>query len=483
MKRAAQVLPAGFIRRLSKLVPPDIAESSISSFLHPRIVTFRLNALRAQQVLDAADLSRALGVPVTSFPPFAPNCFAVDPAFRNDVTTSPLHKAGNLYVATASSFLPPLALHPPINANVIDAASAPGGKTIHLADIISCASARIRSSKPDPAAPMSRTPQPAVDAAETSQTGAPNVPPTSRPRQVSLHATTTKSLPPATKRILAIERDPRRHATLASRVAACGAAAVVSTHCADSITVLRSMAVPPHPVPVAHGSDAAAHGVSAVTQEGFAVDHGPFSAPQDRFAVTHILADAPCSGDALLTADNDYDVRQWADGGYAALVAIQTSMLAAAVEAVAPGGMVVYSTCTLNPQECEGVVSAVVRGGGASGGGGGGAGGRGGGGGGGTARGEVRGPKLKAVCEVVPFDQTDVGVAISAARAAVAAGGAAVRGGRSGGVAVDVLLPTLLPGVTSWEGVRYDPSVAGTVRVAPSRAYAPFYVAVIRRVL
>jgi 16S rRNA (cytosine967-C5)-methyltransferase len=68
----------------------------------------------------------------------------------------------------------------------------------------------------------------------------------------------------------------------------------------------------------------------------------------DRF--DRALVDAPCSGLGVLAQRPDL---RWRAN---ALPELQLALLRAAAERVRPGGTIVYSVCTLNPDECEAVV-------------------------------------------------------------------------------------------------------------------------------
>ena len=72
-----------------------------------------------------------------------------------------------------------------------------------------------------------------------------------------------------------------------------------------------------------------------------------------------ILVDAPCSG--LGTIRRDPDVR-WRRGeaDLASLATAQSEMLAHLADAVRPGGRLVYSTCSSEPEENEAVVEAFL---------------------------------------------------------------------------------------------------------------------------
>jgi 16S rRNA (cytosine967-C5)-methyltransferase len=72
-----------------------------------------------------------------------------------------------------------------------------------------------------------------------------------------------------------------------------------------------------------------------------------------------ILCDVPCSGTGTLAGNPEIrhrlkveELTRQADR--------QKALLAGALKRLAPGGRLVYSTCSLEPEECEGVVEAVV---------------------------------------------------------------------------------------------------------------------------
>ena len=87
----------------------------------------------------------------------------------------------------------------------------------------------------------------------------------------------------------------------------------------------------------------AADASAAVT---FELDDAPF----DR-----VLVDAPCSGLGALRRNPDARWRVQPDA-IAQLAAVQRSILAASAKRLRPGGTLVYSTCTLSPEENDDVV-------------------------------------------------------------------------------------------------------------------------------
>lgn len=72
-----------------------------------------------------------------------------------------------------------------------------------------------------------------------------------------------------------------------------------------------------------------------------------------------VLCDVPCSG--LGTLAKKPDVRYKTLAGLPQLVALQRAILENGARYVKPGGRLVYSTCTLNPDENSGVVSDFLR--------------------------------------------------------------------------------------------------------------------------
>ena len=80
----------------------------------------------------------------------------------------------------------------------------------------------------------------------------------------------------------------------------------------------------------------------------------PFSRPFDC-----VLVDAPCSGLGILRRDPDIRWRR-REEDLAPLAASQLVMLRHAAAAVAPGGRLIYATCSSEPEENEAVASAFL---------------------------------------------------------------------------------------------------------------------------
>ncbi len=93
-------------------------------------------------------------------------------------------------------------------------------------------------------------------------------------------------------------------------------------------------------------------GLSAETVTADAAQWRP-PAPVDA-----VLLDAPCSGTGTLRRHPDI-ARLKDPGDIAALAALQDRLLAAAVEMTAPGGILVYAVCSLQPEEGPARIAAL----------------------------------------------------------------------------------------------------------------------------
>ena len=91
------------------------------------------------------------------------------------------------------------------------------------------------------------------------------------------------------------------------------------------------------------------------------VEHGDAAVARTDAPFDRVLVDPPCSG--LGTLQSRPDIR-WRSSPWdlATLSAIQTAILAAGAAATAPGGVLVYSVCTITRAEGEGVIGGFLAG-------------------------------------------------------------------------------------------------------------------------
>ena len=73
-----------------------------------------------------------------------------------------------------------------------------------------------------------------------------------------------------------------------------------------------------------------------------------------------ILIDAPCSGEGMFRKDKKM-VKAWEEHGPAFFAKIQRSIVTQAARMLKPGGMMLYSTCTFDPEENEGTIEYLMQ--------------------------------------------------------------------------------------------------------------------------
>lgn len=74
-----------------------------------------------------------------------------------------------------------------------------------------------------------------------------------------------------------------------------------------------------------------------------------------------ILLDAPCSGEGLMNYTRDKDFATWSVAQIQRLNSLQKQIVLQAWQLLKPGGTLVYSTCTMAPEENEAVMDYLLR--------------------------------------------------------------------------------------------------------------------------
>lgn len=158
-----------------------------------------------------------------------------------------------------------------------------------------------------------------------------------------------------------------------------------------------------------HGAD----GVRVYLQDGTKV----WRYRPDHF--DRVLIDAPCSSEGRFQADDPDSMAYWSPRKVKEMVRKQRRLLFSALRAVRPGGVVVYSTCALSPEENEGVIQS----------------------------------QLDAFEGQVTIEP----------------------------IAWPPDLPERIPALTSWKKTEFDPGMAGCLRILPSERMEGFFVCRLRR--
>lgn len=73
-----------------------------------------------------------------------------------------------------------------------------------------------------------------------------------------------------------------------------------------------------------------------------------------------ILIDAPCSGEGMFRKDKKM-VKAWEEHGPEFFAKLQRSIVVQAARMLKPGGMMLYSTCTFDPEENEGTIAYLME--------------------------------------------------------------------------------------------------------------------------
>lgn len=81
--------------------------------------------------------------------------------------------------------------------------------------------------------------------------------------------------------------------------------------------------------------------------------------PEESF--DKILLDAPCSGEGMMSLADDKSFDSWSVAHIKRLQQLQKRLIAQAWRLLKPGGTLVYSTCTIAPDENEAVVDYLLR--------------------------------------------------------------------------------------------------------------------------
>ncbi|MCD8341149.1 MAG: RsmB/NOP family class I SAM-dependent RNA methyltransferase [Clostridiales bacterium] len=131
LRRPEDALPAFLPPLLEGQYGPALTERILDGYRCRRAVTLRANPLKTDRAAVAAALTAA-GLEPEQIP-WYPDAFLLPRAREDAVRALPLYEAGEVYLQSLSSMLPPLVLDPQPGMDILDMAAAPGGKTTQLA--------------------------------------------------------------------------------------------------------------------------------------------------------------------------------------------------------------------------------------------------------------------------------------------------------------------------------------------------------------
>ena len=126
-----QGIPTFLRPLLEQQYGPETAARVMRGYEVRRVVTLRANALKTTPGRVAAELDAA-HVAYERVGWYA-DAFVLPQACERDVWALDAYEAGEVYLQSLSSMLPPLVLAPRAGADVLDMCAAPGGKTTQMA--------------------------------------------------------------------------------------------------------------------------------------------------------------------------------------------------------------------------------------------------------------------------------------------------------------------------------------------------------------
>jgi len=97
-------------------------------------------------------------------------------------------------------------------------------------------------------------------------------------------------------------------------------------------------------------------GITCAITTRYRGEQFPFGIPFNK-----ILVDAPCTGEGRYRIGLEGEILYQKGTGKANLPSIQKGLLIRAFDLIQPGGIIVYSTCTINPKENEEIVDYLLR--------------------------------------------------------------------------------------------------------------------------
>lgn len=136
-----------------------------------------------------------------------------------------------------------------------------------------------------------------------------------------------------------------------------------------------------------------------------------------------ILLDAPCSGEARIHVDDPKSWQFWSTKKIKECSRKQKGLIKSAIEALKPGGLLVYCTCSFAPEENENVVNWILQ-------------------------------KEEFNLEIEPHDFNFLS---------------------------DKLQPATTSGLTHFQKREFDPSISDAIRILPDQLFDGFFICKIRK--
>ena len=126
-------LPSFLNSLLEEQYGKDVVENIIQGYKCNRKVTLRVNTLKSslEEVKSSLDNAK---IKYTTIP-WSNLALIIENATKKDIEELDIYKNGDMYLQSLSSMLPAIILDPKEGEDILDMASAPGGKTTQIAAI------------------------------------------------------------------------------------------------------------------------------------------------------------------------------------------------------------------------------------------------------------------------------------------------------------------------------------------------------------
>ncbi len=127
-------IPEFLVEKLEAQYGKEMVEEIIKGYSVKRPVTLRVNTLKTT-VEKVKDVLNSMQISYKEVS-WSKEALILEEVRENLVQELDIYKNGEIYLQSLSSMLPPIILEPKPNADILDMAAAPGGKTTRDGSII-----------------------------------------------------------------------------------------------------------------------------------------------------------------------------------------------------------------------------------------------------------------------------------------------------------------------------------------------------------
>ena len=125
------MIPEFLVELLKNQYGSELTEKILEGYSTKRKTTFRVNTLKAK-VEDIKDILERENIKYENVS-WSDEAFILENLNEDKLRALDIYKNGEIYLQSLSSMMPPLILNPKEDADILDMAAAPGGKTTQMA--------------------------------------------------------------------------------------------------------------------------------------------------------------------------------------------------------------------------------------------------------------------------------------------------------------------------------------------------------------